>query len=39
MRLRGRCATVTVKRGDESQRERARIFGRRLAEKAVELFG
>jgi len=30
---------VTIKAGDEAQQERARVFGRRIAEKALELFG
>jgi len=30
---------VTIARGDDEQRERARIFGRRIADKALELFG
>lgn len=30
---------VAIQGGDEAQQERARIFGRRIAEKAVELFG
>ncbi|MBN1936300.1 MAG: flavodoxin family protein [Anaerolineae bacterium] len=30
---------VTIRVGNEAQQERARIFGRRVAEKAVELFG
>lgn len=30
---------VAVKDGDESQRERARVFGARIAEKARELWG
>jgi NAD(P)H dehydrogenase (quinone) len=29
---------VAIKDGDESQRERALLFGKRIAEKAVELF-
>ncbi|MBI5017901.1 MAG: flavodoxin family protein [Deltaproteobacteria bacterium] len=30
---------VAIKDGDDAQKERARIFGQRVAEKAVELFG
>jgi NAD(P)H dehydrogenase (quinone) len=30
---------VAIKDGDEFQKERAKIFGRRIAEKAYELFG
>ena len=30
---------VTIKAGDEAQQERARIFGQRVAAKALELFG
>ncbi len=30
---------VAIKDGDESQQERARILGKRVAEKALELFG
>jgi len=30
---------VTIKAGDEAQQERARIFGQRVAVKALELFG
>jgi NAD(P)H dehydrogenase (quinone) len=30
---------VTIKAGDEAQRERARVFGQRVAAKALELFG
>lgn len=30
---------VTIKDGDEAQQERARIFGQRVAAKALELFG
>lgn len=30
---------VTIKAGDEGQQERARIFGQRVAAKALELFG
>ena len=30
---------VAIKDGDEAQRERARIFGERIARKARELFG
>jgi NAD(P)H dehydrogenase (quinone) len=30
---------VTIKEGDEAQQERARIFGQRVAAKALELFG
>ena len=30
---------VTIKAGDEAQQERARIFGQRIADKALELFG
>jgi NAD(P)H dehydrogenase (quinone) len=30
---------VTIKAGDEAQQERARIFGRRVAQKALELYG
>jgi NAD(P)H dehydrogenase (quinone) len=30
---------VCIRDGDEKQKERARIFGKRIAEKAVELFG
>jgi NAD(P)H dehydrogenase (quinone) len=30
---------VTIKDGDDFQQERARIFGKRVAEKALELFG
>jgi NAD(P)H dehydrogenase (quinone) len=30
---------VAIKDGDEPQRERARIFGERVARKALELFG
>lgn len=29
---------VTIKDGDEFQRERAKLFGKRIAEKAIELF-
>lgn len=29
---------VAIKDGDESQRERAKIYGKRIAEKAIELF-
>lgn len=30
---------VAIKDGDEAQRDRARVFGQRIAEKAAELFG
>ena len=30
---------VAIKDGDEAQRDRARIFGERIARKALELFG
>jgi NAD(P)H dehydrogenase (quinone) len=30
---------VAIKDGDEAQKERARIFGERIARKALELFG
>lgn len=30
---------IVVKDGDEAQRERARLFGERVAKKALELFG
>lgn len=30
---------VTIKAGDEAQQERARVFGQRVAKKALELFG
>jgi len=30
---------VAIKDGDEAQQERARILGKRVAEKAIELFG
>jgi NAD(P)H dehydrogenase (quinone) len=30
---------VTIKGGDEAQQERARVFGQRVAAKALELFG
>jgi NAD(P)H dehydrogenase (quinone) len=30
---------VTIRAGDEAQQERARIFGQRVAAKALELFG
>ncbi len=30
---------IAIKDGDDAQRERARIFGERLAHKAMELFG
>ena len=31
--------SVVIKEGDEAQRERARLFGERVAKKALELFG
>lgn len=31
--------SVCIKDGDEKQKERAKIFGKRIAKKAVELFG
>ncbi len=30
---------VSIKSGDDEQRERSRIFGKRIAEKTAELFG
>lgn len=30
---------VTIKNGDEAQRERAKIFGKRIAQKTKDLFG
>jgi len=30
---------VCIRDGDETQKERARLFGARIAKKAVEVFG
>ena len=37
-RVRAHFGAIAIQDGDDAQKERARIFGQRIAEKALELF-